>query len=156
MDEKNVRNIQKFLIAQLKFTPRRKLLEDHLLAQNSVEDENVENYDEIESGDTKTSSWKLIRELRDFRMSNARECMSQMRFRRFQRLKSTEKVTAVERGNSQGQSPPTTEELIALIENDKKTIDHRRRISSPPPLQPHAAFKFVPSSSLALNHQKFK
>jgi hypothetical protein len=140
MDEKNVKNIQKFLIAQLKFTPRRKLFEDHLIAKNKVE-ENIENCEDIDS-DTKTSSWKLIRELREFRISNARDCMSQIRFKRFQRREKSDREIL--------QGPPTTSELITLLENDKK------RISSPQPLQTHA-HKFLPyNNSIALTHQKFK
>lgn len=127
MNEDNVKNIQKFLIAQLSFTPRRKMFEDQLIKKEAEklnkfqdwdkeEEVGEENYDEGEIAEE--SQWKLIKRLRAFRKTHITECVHPVNRQKYVRAEKRNEEFMCSSDHTTG--PPTTEELIKLIERDKK------------------------------------
>lgn len=133
MDEKNVEHIQKFLIAQLSLTPRRKLFEDYLLEMETGKFKKSEYFQETEDGQCENENngknqWKLIKHLREFRETHASECMNQIKHRKFSR--AMERDEDILNRSNYFKGPPSTEELIMLIDHDKKKESIRSRFNA--------------------------
>lgn len=141
MDEENVKNIQKFLVAQLNFTPRRKMFEDHLLEKESeklgkfeILDDDDDDADEdskfMETTEPceQRNQWKLIKQLRDFRRSHIKECVNPLNRQKYMRAEQRDEEFLITSHRISG--PPSTEELINLIETDKKKESIRARFNA--------------------------
>lgn len=71
------------------------------------------------------SEWKLIKHLREFRRTHARECVNPANRQKYSRaLQRDEELL------SRSDGPPSTEELINLIESDKKKESIKARINA--------------------------
>lgn len=146
-NELNLRTkeIQKCLISQLKFTPRRQLFEE----QNSIARNEEAEKTKIEAcGSTKTENsfnWSLLIELREFREKYSNECMSIMNRRRFQREREQENEFLGKFCNRRGSSSFVEDEKI--ISEAPETSQTSSKMKT---------LRFAPENSLALSHQKFK
>lgn len=141
MDEENVKNIQKFLVAQLNFTPRRKMFEDHLLEKESEklrkfeilsdddEDDEDSKFIETTEPSEQRNQWKLIKQLRDFRRTHIKECVNPLNRQKYMRAEQRDEEF-LSTSSHRMSGPPSTEELINLIENDKKKESIRARFNA--------------------------
>jgi len=79
-------DIQKFLINHLKFTPRRLLFEEFSQNLSKIRDQqNIDNKSTQADEIPQNYDIKFLHQLNDFRLKNARECMSQINYRRLKR-----------------------------------------------------------------------
>ena len=139
------KEIQKCLIAQLKFTPRRQLFEE----QNSIARNEEAEKTKIEACGSKETeksfNWSLLIELREFREKYSNECMSIVNRRRFQREREKENEFLGKFCNLRVGS--------SFVDDEKTFCEAPGTSKSPPKMK---TLRFAPENSLALSHQKFK
>lgn len=146
MDEENVKNIQKFLIAQLSLTPRRRLFEDYLIEKETGKIKNSTDFEKVfddgenfESESIENNQWKSIKHLREFRQNHAKECINQVNQQKFSRAVKRE-ADILNRSNY-FKRPPSTEELIMQIEHERNKESIRSRFNALNFHQKHETFK---------------
>jgi hypothetical protein len=167
-DDLNLRTmeIQKFLIRNLKLTPRRQVFEEHATSKQNDELERIkaETYerDEIKSN----FDWTSFNKLREFREKNPSECMSSINHQRLQRVREKDKEFLEQScshrcANSFG-SFKTTEgkgfcESRSLSSSSDASDVHSQFLPDMRKKIPRMkTLRFAPENSLALSHQKFK
>jgi hypothetical protein len=92
MSETSVENIKKFLIDQLKFTPRRILFEEFDAKLRSRVDQVIKNQEHQNAVTSQNFDFKLLQELKKFRQKNPHDCMSELNLRKFNQKNKEEEV----------------------------------------------------------------
>lgn len=160
------KEIQRFLIKQLKLTPRRQLFEEYERTSTIVRSEEVDNQTSTNAEATEpTFKYELnnLRELNEFRQKHSKECMSDINRQRHRRAK--EKEEEFLRHNRARQLAMNDQSLPSLInESARLFYESTRKESSTVSLNSTEeeqrfrtrSFRFAPDKSLALSYQKFK
>lgn len=158
--------IQRFLIKQLKLTPRRQLFEEYEKTSKIVRTKEVDSQDSTNHETTKSMfkyELNIIRELSEFRKKNPNECMSNVNRQRLRRAK--EKEEEFLRHNQARQTVLNEQSLPSLInESAKSFYEATRKESKATATNPSEeeqrfrtrSFQFAPDKSLALSYQTFK
>lgn len=159
------KEIQRFLIKQLKLTPRRQLFEEYEIASKVVRSVEVETENSTSQETTKSMNkyeLDILRELNEFRRNNSKECMSDINQQKLRRRK--EKEEEFLRHNHARQLTLNERSLPSLINESAKRFyeSTRQEVTAAPSSHSEEfqrfrtrRFQFAPDKSLALSYQKF-
>lgn len=166
-NDDRTKEIQRFLITHLRLTPRRQLFEEHEKATLEMRNEDscvaTKTAARVVNKSMNESDLHAISELREFRQSNARECMSHHNQQRLKRAKEMEGSHLHNYSNrysapaGAGQQKPNKYDVQGKANEEvhSTTGDSATEVYkfSRAPLK---TVRFAPENSLALVYQKFK